>query len=184
MTNKQLRDRVVKEIGLQDITDYDETTMVNDFIYDGIVDILARTRCTVRCIHMKTQADEAQYTLDRSILALVDVEDGRSQKLRRGENGTGYTLVRSDVLLLDPTPTEDGEIDVWAVVRPGKMTGDNDSRPMPFGASPTSTTTRSSSMPPGTPRATPTTGRCDGRATARRTRARTARASSRSSSSW
>jgi hypothetical protein len=125
MTNKQLRDRVVKEIGLQDITDYDETAMVNDFIYDGIVDILARTRCTVRCVHLKTKAGEAEYTLDHSILGLVEVQDPRA---RRDEKyAPSFTLIRSDILVLQPTPSEDGEVDVWAVVRPAKMTADGDS---------------------------------------------------------
>ena len=125
MTNKQLRDRVVAEIGLQDIEDFNETTMVDDLIYEGIIDILARTRCTVRCVHLKTKADEGEYVLDRSILALVDVEDGRVPRLRRDESGLGFTLVRSDVLLFDPPPSEDGEVDVWAVIRPTKMTDDS-----------------------------------------------------------
>src|SRR5262245_28231919 len=109
MTNKQLRDRVIQEIGLQDIEDYDETGLVNDLIYNGTVDLLARTRCTVRCIHLQTKADESTYVLDKSILALVDVENGRSRRLRRDESSPGFTLIRSDVLRLEPTPSEDGE---------------------------------------------------------------------------
>lgn len=128
MTNKQLRDRVVREIGLQDITDYDETAMVNDFIYEGIIDILARTRCTVRCVHLKTKADESQYNLDHSILALVDVDDGADPRARRDETyRPSFTLIRSDILRLQPTPSEDGEVDVWAVVRPSRMAADGDS---------------------------------------------------------
>lgn len=127
MTNKQLRDRVVKEIGLQDIEDYDETTLVNDLIYQGVVDVLARTRCTVRCVHLKTKADVGTYLLDHAIMSLVDVEDGHSQRLRRDEETAGFTLIRSDLLRIQPTPSADGEVDVWAVMRPTRMDEDTDS---------------------------------------------------------
>ena len=128
MTNKQLRDRVVAEIGLQDVEDYNETTLVNDLIYQGIVDVLARTRCTVRCVHLRTKADVGTYLLDHSIVALVDVEDGAMQRLLRDETSeAGFTLIRSDLLRVQPTPSEDGEIDVWAVMRPAQMTNDTDS---------------------------------------------------------
>ena len=128
MTNKQLRDRVVNEIGLQDIAAYDETGMVNDFIYEGTVDLLARTRCTARCVHLKTTAGLDTYNLDHSILALVDVEDGADPKSRRDEAySPSFTLIRSDVLRLQPVPSEDGEVDVWGVLRPQKMALDTDS---------------------------------------------------------
>ena len=147
MTKKQLHDRVVNEIGLQDIEDYDETTLVDDLIHQGAIDILARTRCTVRCVHLKTKKDEGVYVLDHSILGLVDIEDGHMPKYRRDEQGhpsgyigivvypSGYndsrrqtfTLIRSDLLRIDPAPAEDGELDVWAVVRPTKMDSDDDS---------------------------------------------------------
>jgi hypothetical protein len=126
MTNKQLRDRVVNEIGLQDIEDYNETTLVNDLIYQGTIDLLARTRCTVRCVHLQTKANESTYVLGTSLLALVDVEDGSSQRLRRDEDTVGFTLIRSDLLRLDPTPTADGVVDVWAVLRPQQMAADTD----------------------------------------------------------
>jgi hypothetical protein len=127
VTRKQLRDRVIKEIGLQEIEDYDEGTMVDDLIYEGTIDLLARTRCTVRCVHLKTTADVGTYVLDKSILALADMEDGASRRLRRDETGAGFTLVRSDILRVQPTPSEDGELDVWAVIRPQRMTADGDS---------------------------------------------------------
>ena len=146
MTRKQLRDRVVNEIGLQDIEDYDETVLADDLIYQGTIDLLARTRCTVRCVHLQVSAGESTYVLAGSILALVDVEDGHVQRLRRDELGMngavgvvvypagytggathGFTLIRSDLLRVSPIPNEDGEIDVWAVMKPARMDGDTDS---------------------------------------------------------
>lgn len=147
MTRKQLRDRVINEIGLQDIEDYDETVLADDLIYQGTIDLLARTRCTARCVHLNVAAGESTYVLDKSILALVDLEDGRVPRARRDEQGwqDGYvgivvypenyveprrgtfTLIRSDLLRLDPAPAKDGTVDVWAVLRPQRMDEDTDS---------------------------------------------------------
>jgi hypothetical protein len=127
MTLKQLRERVQQEIGLQDIEDYSEIGLVNDLIYQGTIDMLSRTRCTVRCVHLQTKKDESTYVLDHSILALVDIDDGSDRRRRRDETDTGYTLIRSDLLRLNPAPSEDGEIDVWAVMQPTQMTADADS---------------------------------------------------------
>jgi hypothetical protein len=147
MTRKQLRERVINEIGLQDIEDYDESVLVDDLIYQGTIDLLARTRCTVRCVHLQVTKDESTYVLDKSILALVDLDDGHIPRYRRDEHGhpsgyigvvvypPGYTdqrrmsfnLIRSDLLRLDPAPSEDGEVDVWAVLRPQRMDEDADS---------------------------------------------------------
>lgn len=147
MTLKQLRDRVVAEIGLQDIEDYNETTMVDDLIYQGTIDLLARTRCVVRCLNLRLTKDESTYILDKSILALVDIENGDVPKYRRDEHPfhddmlivypAGYTagstprsfqMIRSDVLRITPAPTEDGKLlNVWAVVAPTKMSNDTDS---------------------------------------------------------
>lgn len=150
-----MRDQVVAYLGLQDISSYDETGMVSDLLYQGTIDLLARTRCVVRCLDLRTRAGVQQYTLDHAILSLVDVENGWRQKLRRDQGvwpdgasavivdydyrtgsyagrdvsyaSPGFTLIRSDVLLVKPTPSEDGEIQTWAVVRPQKMQLDTDS---------------------------------------------------------
>jgi hypothetical protein len=123
-----LHDRVVQEIGLQEIDDYNEGTLVDDLIYQGTIDLLARTKCTARCVHLKTTADQALYSLDHSILGLVDVEDGATKRERRDESSPpAFTLIRSDILRIDPTPTENGEVDVWAVIRPQQMALDTDS---------------------------------------------------------
>ena len=128
MTRKEMTDQVVRWLGLQDITDYDETGMVYDQLYWGTIDLLARTRCVARCLQLRTKANVDQYTLDHSVLGLVDVENGARPRYRRNQNkGPSFTLVRSDVLLVKPTPAEDGQIQVWAVLRPQKMDEDTDS---------------------------------------------------------
>lgn len=143
MTLKSMRDRVVAELGLQDIAAYDETALVNGELNRGVIDLLARTRCVVRCLHLKTTAGVDTYTLSHAVLSLVEVENGARRARRdearyasgwdgvvypgsNGYQGGGFTLIRSDVLRI-PTPGEDGEVDVWAVLRPTPMGNDDDS---------------------------------------------------------
>jgi len=128
VTRKQMVDQVARWLGLQDQTTYDETQMINDQLYFGTIDLLSRTRCTVRCVDLRVRANENEYKLDHSLLALVDVENGARPKARRNETlEPSFTLVRSDVLLIQPTPSADGLMQVWGVLRPQQMTDDGQS---------------------------------------------------------
>jgi hypothetical protein len=133
MTLKEMREQVQFWLGLQDVLGkdimpgaYDETAIIPGLLHQGTIDLLARTRCTVRCVHLRLLPDQPTYTLDHDVLSLVEVGNG-SRRRRRGERATGFTLIRSDILQLKPTPTEAGEVDVWAVRRPDAMTADTDS---------------------------------------------------------
>ena len=126
MTRKQIVDRVCATAGLQDIEPLNERTLVEDWVYEGTLDMLARTRCVARCVHLAVSPNVSTYTLAHSLLALVDVENG-ARRRRRDDDDRGFTLIRSDVLRVSPTPTEAGELDVWAVLRPSRMTMDTDS---------------------------------------------------------
>jgi hypothetical protein len=128
MTRGEIRDQITGFLGLQDVAVLDETVLAENLIYWGTIDLLARTKCVVRCTHLRTTAEINEYVLDHAILALVDVENGAQPKARRSQSySPSFTLIRSDVLLIEPTPSEDGEIDVWAVLRPVKMTDDTQS---------------------------------------------------------
>jgi hypothetical protein len=134
-------------LGLQSIDDLNEVPLIERAIYRGTIDLLARTRCVARCVHLHYFAGEDTYTLDHGIISLIDVEDGLGRRLRRDQDGIpwdyvgtivypsgyvspnsslGFTLIRSDVLQLKPTPSEDGDLDVWAVLRPAQMVADTD----------------------------------------------------------
>ena len=126
MTRKQIVDRICATAGLQDIEPLNERTLVEDWVYEGTLDMLARTRCVARCVHLAVSPNVSTYTLAHSLLALVDVENG-ARRRRRDDDDRGFTLIRSDVLRVSPTPTEAGELDVWAVLRPSRMTMDTDS---------------------------------------------------------
>src|SRR5215471_853002 len=108
---------VIAEVGLQDITAFSETSYVNTWIYNGTLDLLSRTRCTVRCVNLNINAGVDEYTLDHKVLSLVDVENGARPRANRADDASDYSfvLVRSDVLLVRPAPSEDGSLQVWAV---------------------------------------------------------------------
>ena len=146
MNLQQMRGQVVQWIGLQDITAYNETTLAEDLLYQGTLDLLSRTKCVARCVNLNVSAGIDTYTLDHAILALVDIEDGSRRRARRDEKYADpsqavivyppgstplyaplFTLIRADVLRLQPTPSADGTIQVWGVLKPIQMTGDTDS---------------------------------------------------------
>jgi hypothetical protein len=122
-----MQDQVVQWLGLQDISDYNETLLVPQLLQQGTIDLLTRTRCTVRCVQLRVHANVEDYLLDQAILALVDVEDGARRRARRDESTYGFVLIRSDVLRIEPTPSEDGTVRVWAVMLPQAMAADADS---------------------------------------------------------
>jgi len=128
VTYKQMHDQVMQWLGLQDITGYSESQLASDLIYQGTLDLLSRTRCVVRCIQLTTFADEGEYVLDHKLLALVDLENGARRHNRRDDPSSyGFALIRADLLRIDPTPSEDGQVQVWGVIRPLQMTEDADS---------------------------------------------------------
>src|SRR5262252_5658352 len=104
MTLKQMRDLVQNQLGLQDVSSYSELGLINLQLNQGVIDILARTRCVVRCINLTTIANQDEYLLDHALMSLVDVENGASRRQRRDETDDGFTLIRADVLRINPTP--------------------------------------------------------------------------------
>jgi hypothetical protein len=128
MTRKQMADQVQYWIGLQDIDAYNETGLIYDLLYQGTIDMLSRTKCVARCVNLQTKANVDTYKLDHSVLALVDLEDGALPKAARSSTlSPSFTLIRADILRLAPPPSVDGEVRVWAVLRPAQMTADGQS---------------------------------------------------------
>jgi hypothetical protein len=132
MTRKQMSDQVKFWLGLQDISGFDESGFVYDQLYQGTLDLLARSKCVARCVNLHVTAGTDTYKLDHSVLALVDVEDGARRRARRDEVSSTafdptFTLVRADILRVQPTPDADADLQTWAVIRPNKMVADTDS---------------------------------------------------------
>lgn len=137
MIFKDMVDEVQANLGLEDIVPLDETIYAGAKINQGVIDLLARTRCVARCVQLNVSANEDTYVLDHAILALVEVEDGLYRVNRTSDYQPSFTLIRSDILLLQPAPSANGTTQVWAVMRPQPMTQDTDSPGMEqFGAIP------------------------------------------------
>jgi len=135
LTRKQIFDRIVYTLGLQDDTSYPETQLVLDFIFEGIVDISARTRVNVRAINLTVTPSTEEHDLSSTVISLLDIkgtdgemldrftrEDiGRAQ--RQGLRGYAW---REKMLWLSPISTEPVELRAYGVFRPQAMPLDND----------------------------------------------------------
>lgn len=137
MLFQDLYSQVVANLGLQDLSSFDEQAYAKGLINRGVIDVLSRTRCTVRCVDIRVLANVSEYVVTNQILALVDIEDGLTKVARSSTSQPSFTMIRSDILRVQPTPSEDGEIQVWAVKRPQPMVADTDDPMMEqFGAVP------------------------------------------------
>lgn len=141
MTLDDMRTQVMAWLGLQTSAatpgTLDETPLAEQQLYLGTLDMLSRTRCVVRCVDLRVLAGVGEYTVGNEILSLVDIEDGMPKVNRSSIYQPSFTLIRSDILSLHPIPSEDGEVQVWAVKRPDRMVAATDSPGMEqFGAIP------------------------------------------------
>jgi hypothetical protein len=118
--------QVQANLGLQDITSFSEKAYVQSLINAGVVDVLTRTRCTVRCIDLRVLAGVDEYIVVNQLLGLVDVQDGREKVNRSSTRQPSITMIRSDILRIQPMPAEDGDVQVWGIKRPQPMAGDLD----------------------------------------------------------
>ena len=128
MTRDKLAERIKYTLGLQDDTTFSETDFVTDLIYEGIVDIVARTRAGARVINMQTTADTKTHDLSvGSIIALFDISDdyGVLDRLsredieiaqERGQRGYAW---REPMLWISPLGEK--TLRVFGVFRPQPM---------------------------------------------------------------
>lgn len=143
-TLAQLRTRVSSKLGL-DNSAGGEKTLLDSWANEGVEDVLVRTHCRVREATLALTAGTETYTLDSSIMAVIDVYNTTTDvdyqmervppdylnRLRR--NGTGavgpatyYTLQGTDLLKLWPTPGSGETLRMDYVPRPGTLSLDAD----------------------------------------------------------
>ena len=140
----QLTSRLRYTLGLEDIAANDEVALGRDFINEGVVDILARTRPYTRCINLTLTASTPVHDMHNSILALVDLQSSDSETFlermtredivtaqRAGERGFAY---EEPLLWISPVSDEAVTFKAYGVFRPTPMTADpNDPADMTFG---------------------------------------------------
>jgi len=129
--------QVQSALGLQDTVSLDEKTYAQGLINRGVVDVLSRTRCTVRCVDLHVLAGVSEYMVGNLLMGLVDIEDGLPKVNRDSDYQPSFTMIRSDILRVQPTPDVDGTVQTWAIKRPQSMVNDTDDPSMEqFGAIP------------------------------------------------
>jgi len=132
----KMTDRVCFTLGLEDIAANDERALAKEYLNEGVVDILSRTRPYTRCINLVVSPDTPVHDLHNSVLALVDIQaPGHLAFLPRlsredaataqaaGEHGFAY---EEPLLWISPIQSEMATYKAYGVFRPQPMVGDDD----------------------------------------------------------
>jgi hypothetical protein len=128
MTRDQISQRIMYTLGLQDDTTFSETQYVQDLIFEGITDLVARTRAYTRVINLVTSADTAVHDMSSQIIALLDLADGAGfldrlsrEDIESAQNQSvrGYCYEEP---LLWVSPLGAKTLRAFGVFRPSKMT--------------------------------------------------------------
>jgi len=144
-TLSTLRNVVAKKIGLDNTASGDQP-LIDEWINQGIREILLRTHCTVEQGSLTTTASTWQYELDTDFLAIEEMyreeSDGAVQLARRetaveiidrhrGSNTsadstlTYYATAGSNLLLVWPTPASAYTLKLLYVPRPTELSSSN-----------------------------------------------------------
>jgi hypothetical protein len=157
MTLETLRRAVASKLGL-DNSAGNERDLIDEWLNQGVLEILLRTHCTVEAGSMNTIADTWQYQLDTDILAIRDIwrEDSSAAvepmvrvseaEILNYHRGTGaadasrtrYAVTGSNLLLLWPTPSSVFALKLLYVPRPTAMSAvGHDPSTLTYGRIPT-----------------------------------------------
>jgi len=136
MKFKQMTDRVCFTLGLEDIAANNERALAGEWLNEGVVDILSRTRPYTRCINLILTADTPAHDMSNVVLALADLQApgqrGFLPRLSRedavsaqasGDYGFAY---EEPMLWLSPIPSEPAIVKAYGVFRPQPMVSDDD----------------------------------------------------------
>jgi hypothetical protein len=135
MTFKQMQDRVKFTLGAEEVIGNDEVALIKQFLNDGIVNILTRTRPYTRQITLNLTGGVAIHDMSSAILSLVDVEVpgyGFLQRYTReditkAQSSGGYGYAYEEPLLwISPISSQDSTITAYGIFRPTALSGDTD----------------------------------------------------------
>jgi hypothetical protein len=135
MTFKQMQDRVKFTLGAEEIVGNDEVALIKQYLNDGIVNILTRTRPYTRKIDLVLTASTPIHDMSSEILALVDVQAADGSFLKRysreditrmqGSGAAGFAY-EEPLFWISPVPSEDQTITAYGIFRPTPLSGDSD----------------------------------------------------------
>lgn len=143
MTLDDLRSEVYQRLRLDSTASGADETFVTRALNQGVLEILTRTHCYVKCADVATIADTWKYRMPTSVLAFkrlltadsssedqeaIQVAESELFDLRRSQLAVAttstrmrYALMGADLLLVWPTPTAAGTIDAFYVPYPTAM---------------------------------------------------------------
>lgn len=137
-----LRRAVQQKIGLDSTASGTEETLLDEWINEGVVQVLLRTRCNVNAATITLTADTEDYNIDTDILAINDIAyssatDGTRGTLQRTTpeqiiyfrtstpattpRVAYYALNGNDLFMVYPTPQAADSLTVYYTPRPTAM---------------------------------------------------------------
>jgi len=145
-TLAQFRSSVAGEIGLTNTVAGDQTS-IDNWVNQGVTDVMVRTNCQVRCANLTLTAGVANYTLPTSILAIMtcdQVSSGINYQLEQAQledilamrrassayvsPAQYYAVAGSDLFLIYPTPALSSDtVSIYYVPRPVVLSASSDS---------------------------------------------------------
>jgi hypothetical protein len=132
---KQIQDRVVFTLGMNETVSVDERALVKQYINEGLVDILARTRPYSRVIDLSLSANTPIHDMSNSILGLLDLEHpehgflmrmSREDATNAQAQGVPGFAYEEPLLWISPVPTTAFVIKAYGVFRPTPLVADTD----------------------------------------------------------
>ena len=145
-TLAKFRTRIAMKTGIAaDTSGSDDQALADDWINDGIVDVLLETHCNVDS-QTVTPGASADYALSASVLAIIDMytssagTDARVEQVsvpdllemrRQGSTAssspvTHYALAGADLILFYPTPAAADTFTMYVIPKPTAMSVSSD----------------------------------------------------------
>jgi hypothetical protein len=135
MNYKALQDRVIFTLGLQETISVDERALVKQFINEGVIDIIARTRPYTRCIQLNLSANTPIHDMSNEIISLLDIDYPGYGFLPRfsredvtsaqNQNVPGFAY-EEPLLWISPVSSKATTINAYGIFRPNPLSGDTD----------------------------------------------------------
>lgn len=136
MNFHDLYTRVQYTLGMEDSAVNDETILAKQYVNEGIVDVLVRTRPHTRCINLMMQANTPLHDMSNQILWLLDLQAvGSSKFLERmsredvvaaQESGARGYAYEEPLLWISPVQTADASFKAYGGFRPTSLVADAD----------------------------------------------------------
>jgi hypothetical protein len=128
-------DRVKYSLGMQELQSHDETVFIKQYLNEGLLDVIVRTRPYTRVITLTLTANTAIHDMASDIISLLDIQDPNGNFLQRmtreditnaqASNSPGFAY-EEPLLWVSPVPTVDTQIKAYGIFRPSAMVNNGD----------------------------------------------------------